>query len=62
MTAPQPQDAAPLPCPCTCRVPVAGPADIDPPEVRRDPWCPTHGTLDADYLREDRIERDEVLS
>ena len=43
---------------CTCRVPLARPTDIDPPERKRDPWCPTHGWRDADRERDEHIERE----
>jgi len=40
---------------CTCYVPHAGPRDTEPPELKRDKWCPIHGQ-DADYLRDRRID------
>lgn len=44
---------------CTCYVPFAGPADIAPPEPKRDQWCPVHGR-DPDAERDRRIdERNE---
>jgi hypothetical protein len=40
---------------CTCRMSVVGPTDIDPPEVKRDKWCPVHGR-DPDYERDRQID------
>lgn len=36
---------------CTCRIPFATPYDIDPPEPKRNKWCPLHGR-DPDYERD----------
>lgn len=33
---------------CTCVTPPPHPTDIEPPEPKLDPYCPTHGTRDAD--------------
>jgi len=43
---------------CTCSAPIAGPTDIDPPEMKTDPWCPTHGWRDADRERDARVDRE----
>ena len=42
---------------CTCCAPFTTGHWIDPPEVKRDPRCPIHGTIDPDYERENRLER-----
>jgi len=41
---------------CICRAPVAGPTDIDPPEVKIDRNCSLHG-IDPDRAREDRDDQ-----
>lgn len=41
---------------CTCYVPHARSTDIDPPEPRRDQWCPVHGR-DADAERQRMLDR-----
>lgn len=38
---------------CTCRPRAVRPTDIDPPEVRRDRYCPLHG-IDPDRARDER--------
>jgi hypothetical protein len=40
---------------CICRARPVRPTDIDPPEIRRDEWCPVHGR-DPDYERDKRID------
>lgn len=44
---------------CTCSMSVVHSTDIDPPEMRVDPHCPTHGRYqDPDRLRDERIDRE----
>lgn len=46
---------------CTCITRYAHPTDIEPPEPKLDPYCPTHGHRDADQefeaWRERKFER-----
>lgn len=41
---------------CICEAPLAGPTDIDPPEVKLNRNCPVHG-IDPDYLRDLRDDK-----
>jgi hypothetical protein len=40
---------------CTCRARSVRHADIDPPEVTVNEWCPLHGR-DPDYERDRKID------
>lgn len=44
---------------CTCRIPFATAQDIDPPEPKRNKWCPLHGWGDPD-LERDRMIDDQL--
>ena len=41
---------------CTCRPRAVRPTDIDPPDIRRDRYCPVHG-IDPDRARDERNDR-----
>ena len=43
---------------CTCRMSIVGPMDLEPPELKRDPWCPLHGHRDADVERDRWIDNE----
>ena len=45
---------------CTCTTPIASVVDIEPPERRRNPYCPTHGNRRDPDDERDRRRDDEM--
>lgn len=46
---------------CTCRVPTATAYDFDPPEPKRDKYCPLHGWVPDPDIARDRAIDDKLM-